>query len=78
METVTLSIKGVPRRTADRIKERAARHHRSLQGELMAILEEAATSFSIDDLAKLSQRMGLRTKSDAARVIRRDRDARRR
>ena len=36
-----LSIKDVPSAWAERLRQRAARHHRSLQGELMAILEQA-------------------------------------
>lgn len=39
---VNLSIKEVPDALAQRLRERAARHHRSLQGELMAIIEQAA------------------------------------
>lgn len=38
---VTLTIKHVPDRTAENLRSRAAANHRSLQGELMAILEEA-------------------------------------
>jgi len=38
---VNLSIKNVPDALAARLRERAARNHRSLQGELMAILESA-------------------------------------
>lgn len=39
--TVSLSIKGVPDALAARLRERAARNHRSLQRELMALLEAA-------------------------------------
>lgn len=39
---VNLSIKDVPDALADYLRQRAARHHRSLQGELMAIIEQAA------------------------------------
>lgn len=39
---VNLSIKGVPNEIAQRLRERAARNHRSLQRELMVIIEEAA------------------------------------
>ena len=39
--SVTLTIKQVPDRIADKLRLRAAASHRSLQGELMAILEEA-------------------------------------
>lgn len=38
---VTLTIKQVPERIARQLRTRAAASHRSLQGELMAILEEA-------------------------------------
>jgi plasmid stability protein len=36
-----LSIKDVPEAWAEALRQRAARNHRSLQGELMAILEGA-------------------------------------
>jgi plasmid stability protein len=38
---VTLTVKNVPDRVAEALRERAAASHRSLQGELMAILEDA-------------------------------------
>lgn len=38
-----LSIKDVPENWAEALRQRAARHHRSLQGELMAIVEQAVT-----------------------------------
>lgn len=37
-----LSIKDVPAELAERLRQRALRNHRSLQGELMAIVEAAA------------------------------------
>lgn len=37
-----LSVKDVPDSLAERLRQRAARNHRSLQGELMAIIEKAA------------------------------------
>jgi antitoxin FitA len=39
---VNLSIKEVPEAVAERLRARAERNHRSLQGELMAIVEKAA------------------------------------
>lgn len=39
---LNLSIKDVPDVIAERLRHRAARNHRSLQGELMAIVEQAA------------------------------------
>lgn len=41
VSAVNLSIKNVPEAVARKLRERAAQHHRSLQGELMAILEDA-------------------------------------
>ena len=41
--SVNLSVKSVPEALAAKLRERAERNHRSLQGELMAILEAAAT-----------------------------------
>ena len=41
---VNLSIKSVPVDLAERLRARAARNHRSLQRELMAIIEAAAQS----------------------------------
>jgi plasmid stability protein len=40
--SVNLSVKGVPDEIAERLRQRAASNHRSLQGELMALLEAAA------------------------------------
>jgi plasmid stability protein len=42
--SVTFSIKGVPNDVAAKLRERAERHRRSLQGELLAIIEAAAQS----------------------------------
>lgn len=39
---VNLSIKAVPDALAQRLRERAERNHRSLQGELMALITQAA------------------------------------
>ena len=39
---VNLSIKQVPDEWAERLRVRAERNHRSLQGELMALVERAA------------------------------------
>ena len=76
--TVTLSIKNVPEELAQRLKERAARNHRSLQGELMAILEAASAPASvsrIDEVYAHVRASGVRTpRGEAARMIRQDRD----
>lgn len=76
MATVTLSVKNVPKDLAKRLRERAERNHRSLQGELLAILTEAGTVTSVSDLAALVKRLGLKTPSESAAMVRADRDAR--
>jgi len=77
--SVNLSIKNVPEILAKKLRERAKRHHRSLQGELMALLEhstaEEETIAPQDLLARVST-MGLKTKSEAAAMVREDRDGR--
>ena len=74
---VTLSVKNVPEKLAARLRERAERNHRSLQGELMAILEEAARPrLSLDDLVARAKARGLRTEADSVAIIRASRDGR--
>lgn len=45
---INLSIKGVPELWAERLRARAERNHRSLQGELMAIVEQAVAEAPSD------------------------------
>ena len=76
---VNLSIKGVSDDIAERLRARALRHHRSLQGELLAILEESVGGpkrLSPADLLARVRDLGLRTPAEAAKMIRRERDAR--
>ena len=76
---VNLSIKNVPEDLADQLRQRAARHHRSLQGELLAILEETLSKDEVITPAQLLlkiKEMELRTASDSALWVREDRDAR--
>jgi len=68
-----LSIKEVPEEIAEALRQRAARNHRSLQGELMAILHEAirpAPASPPGDERKLEGRRGTRTIEDLARESR--------
>ena len=76
---VNLSIKGVSDDIAEQLRARALRHHRSLQGELMAILEETVQGpkrLSSRDLLERVRDLGLRTPAESAKIIRRERDAR--
>jgi len=74
---VDLSVKKVPDDIAERLRARAKRNHRSLQGELLAILEEATgprNPLTISDVLEHARRIGLRTPDESVRMIREDRD----
>ena len=76
---VSLSIKNVPEGWVERLRERADRHHRSLQGELMSILEttlKAEKHLTIEELRQEVRSRGVSTPSEAAEMIRADRDGR--
>ncbi len=75
---VNLSVKNVPDVIAERLRERARRHHRSLQGEIVAILEEAATSERITpaEAWRRARAMKLRVRSGTGRLLRATRDER--
>lgn len=76
---VNLSIKNAPDAVVRRLKLRAKRNRRSLQGELLVILEEAARSarpLTPEAAVAEVRRLGLKTPAEAARSIRADRDAR--
>jgi len=77
--TLNLSIKNVPEDMVQRLRERAARHHRSLQGELLAIIEEAAgpsRPMTVDDVLAEVRKLGVSTPDEATAWIRADRDGR--
>ncbi len=73
-----LSIKGVPDEQMARLRELAKANHRSLQGELRAIIDRATgvapRPLSVDEIAAKVRRLGLTRRDEAARLIREDRD----
>jgi plasmid stability protein len=76
---VNLSIKNAPDDVVQRLKARAARHHRSLQGELLVILEEAVQptrQVTVDEVLAEVRRLQLTTPAESAVMVRADRDAR--
>jgi len=74
----TLTIKKVPDELVRRLRQRAAKNHRSVQGELMALIEDALIprSLSLADFRREMPRVGLHTPSESTAMIREDRDAR--
>ena len=78
------SVKNVPDDVADRLRQRARRNHRSLQGELLHILEQASEPDGVAEaypqgVRRLLERSAAReyqTDDEATRWIREDRDSR--
>ncbi len=68
---VNLSIKGVPEALAARLRERAERNHRSLQGELMALIERAAAEPTGLEAAAPDQRLTSRQRDNDSTDVRR-------
>ena len=76
--SVNLSIKNAPDDVVQRLRARAQRHHRSLQGELMAIIEAAVREEHPDSPAAILaevRRLGVQTPAESAAIVRADRDA---
>jgi plasmid stability protein len=76
---LNLSIKNVPDELVERLRRRAAASHRSMQGELMAMLEEALTErgpLTPKEVLVRVREMGLETPDEAVQMIRADRDSR--
>ena len=86
---VNLSVKNVPDELAERLRRRAASNRRSLQRELLSILESAAgysearvaqapgvprDSLTIEELAELSRTLFPRGTASSVDYIRRLRD----
>ncbi len=73
---VNLSIKNAPDDVVRRLRLRAARNHRSLQGELMAIIEAAVDEPKPSPLQLLEEvrRLGIKTSDESTSIIRADRD----
>ena len=76
--SVNLSVKDVPHDLAEALRERARRNHRSLQGELMAMIEAhvGGAPFRARLLLDEVRRLGLRTPEEAVAMIRDDRTQR--
>ena len=73
-----LLVRDMDADTIGRLKTRAKEHQRSLQGEVKAILEEAAARMTMSEFRAAMERWQKRLKgrrfSDSAKLIREDRD----
>lgn len=76
--SVNLSIKNVPEELVERLRERARRNRRSLQGELMVIIEESVLprKLTLDEAIGRVRALRLETEEESAEWVRELRDAR--
>jgi plasmid stability protein len=76
----TLTIKKAPESLLLKLKEMARDHHRSLQGEVLTILEQAAEQSDmpkgVEAVFARVRQMGIKAPASSTRLIREDRDAR--
>jgi len=75
---VNLSIKDVPDELAEALRDRARWNHRSLQGELMSMVETHTRARPFRAMALLEEvrKLGLHTADDSTQIVREDRDSR--
>jgi plasmid stability protein len=76
--SINVSLKNVPDEIMEKLRQRAKAHHRSVQGELMAILEEVtnSTKLSLDQAESRLKELRLETGDDSTTWIRELRNAR--
>jgi hypothetical protein len=77
-KTVNLEIKNVPEAIVEQLLRRACQNNRSLEGEILAILEESVgyRRLSQTEVDARIKSFGLSTPSESTDIIRMDRDAR--
>jgi plasmid stability protein len=75
---VTLRVENVPEEVAARLEERARKSRRSLQGELLRILEKAVAEedrLTAGQVLEKVRSLKLKTPAESAVFVRQDRDA---
>lgn len=74
---VNLSIKNVPDSLAKRLRRRAKTNRRSLQNELLCIIEEAVeTGENPEKVLRELRELGVKTPTEATAILRAERDGR--
>ena len=80
MAALSLTVRNIPRPIFERLRDRAARHKRSMQGEILAILEVAASDQAVRRTALETlqhvRSLGVATPAEAVEMIRVERDGR--
>jgi len=75
---VEISIKGVPDALAEALRRRAARHNRSLDDEVVGILQASLAErreLTFAEFVAEARADGIGTPAEAAAMVRQDRDA---
>ena len=74
---VDIALRDLPDSLVRRLKERAESHHRSLEGEIVALLEEVLPGDSLtpEEVFRRVRELGLETPAESATFIRSDRDS---
>jgi antitoxin FitA len=75
---VTLRVENVPEEVAARLEERARKSRRSLQGELLRILEKAVADkdrLTPGQVLEKVRSLNLKAPAESATFVRQDRDA---
>jgi len=75
---MNISIKNVAKEKVELLRSRAVRNHRSLQGELLHLIDTAVEKepADLDALSRKIRSLGLTRVDEATAMIRADRDAR--
>jgi len=80
MGTATLTIRNIPEDVLASLRQRAAANRRSMQGEVLQILETAAREpvvhLGSSETLRRIRHLGLTTPAEATDMIRGDRDGR--
>ena len=76
----SLTLKNIPQEKLKKLKLKAQEHHRSLQGEMMSLIDDALkvsrTVLSPAEAYARAKALGLGGPNKSVRMIREDRDAR--
>ena len=74
---MNISIKNVPKTLVEQLRVRAKQNHRSLQGELLNMLEQQVkpSRLSLDEVRGRLRELDFQTGDDSREIIRQDRDA---
>ena len=76
----SILVRGLDRKTIERLRERARLNGRTLQQEVKTLLERGAETLTMREARRVSEgwrcRIGGRSFSDSAQLIREDRDSR--